>query len=247
MLLRLGLDVDGVFADFNAGFRRQIVAITGRDLFPAGAYEPPEWNYPKGLGYTPEEISQTWRSVEAAPAFWSSLSPYPGAAHALRVLNQGIFEGHWDVTFLTTRGGTPTARRQTAEWLHWHELSFPQVAVCHHEEDKARFASAFKVDVVIDDKVSNLETVYDANRRKVHVVLLDRAWNRSTADRERLQREAGALFHVVTSLAQFLTLASDLRQRRLSDETLGTAPTSSPSSPRQSSPPGRPARSAPLY
>src|SRR5712691_9573992 len=110
----IGVDCDGVLADFNTAFIALCKKVTGRNLFPEG-YEQHTWNYPEALGYTSEEVSAVWASIKANPDFWAMLPVYPEAYDALRYLQNLRFRGD-DIYFITNRMGN-CPKHQTERWL----------------------------------------------------------------------------------------------------------------------------------
>ena len=62
--MRLGIDVDGVLANFSKGYAELIIELTGKNLFQPGDIEdPPVWDWDILRGYTKEEVSATWKHI----------------------------------------------------------------------------------------------------------------------------------------------------------------------------------------
>jgi len=53
MIFKLGIDVDGVLADFVTAYKNLYIATTGRDTFNG----TPCWDFDLAAGYTKEERS----------------------------------------------------------------------------------------------------------------------------------------------------------------------------------------------
>jgi len=175
---RVGVDVDGVLADFNAGYRRRLCEVTGRDLFPPGYYAPTEWHYPnKSLGYTADEIGATWESIKADRMFWLNLKPLPGA----QALITALLNRPWqiDVYFITARPGIK-AKRQTERWLanvwnYYDAHVTPTVLIA--SGSKGNIAEGLRLTHFIDDRPDNCEAVATCGIC-VGTYLYTTSWNR---------------------------------------------------------------------
>ncbi len=164
----IGVDIDGVLADFNAAFINLVIQETGRDLFPPRPFDIPLWNYPEHYGYDQEEIAKVWGVIEHSPIFWQTLPYYPDTYDSAKYLRQQMELGH-DVYFVTSRPGL-TAKVQTERWLRRLALS-PTVLI---SSLKGLCAKALRFDAYIDDKWEN---AVDAARTGTATTLLSRPWN----------------------------------------------------------------------
>lgn len=167
----LGIDCDGVLADFNSAFIDRVIAVTGRDLFPPRPFDIPTWNYPEWYSYTRQEVSDVWEDIKRDPLFWATLPVYPDTTQALRRLETLAYNGA-DVYFITARPGV-RAKAQTEEWLqasgYSHQL--PTVLVA---SEKGLCATALGLDVYLDDRWENaVDVAYTPTR----TFLLNRPWN----------------------------------------------------------------------
>lgn len=170
---RIGCDVDGVLADFTAGFRRALVEVSGRELVPPG-YQPTVWDWPRAVGYSAEEEAAAWSWIARSPTFWCDLPALPGAWQLLRSLSR--LDPASEVYFVTNRPGSPTAKRQTERWLVAHGYEgHPTVLVVRGS--KGAVAGALDLTVVIDDRPENCRDVLAAVP-DAQVILPVRAWNR---------------------------------------------------------------------
>lgn len=174
--LRVGVDIDGVLADFNDSFIKRIIDVTGKDLFPPRPFAIPTWDYPEVFGYSTEEIARVWVDIKTDPMFWSLLPPYPETRRVLDRLAMLQQEHDADLYFITARPGK-TAKRQTEQWLvrySWMQMLRPTVLI---SSLKGRCASALDLDVYIDDRCENARDV--ASTSLARSFLLDRPWNQS--------------------------------------------------------------------
>jgi 5'(3')-deoxyribonucleotidase len=165
----IGVDIDGVLADFNSTYVERVIAITGRDLFPPRPFAIPCWDYAPIYGYTKEEEKLAWVSIIEDPTFWAKLSPYADTEDSIKFLVRLIAEGH-DVYFVTARPGL-NSKKQTEDWLRRMGMPSPTVLISH---SKGLCADALKLDAYIDDRWEN---AVDVVTRGVKTFLLDRPWN----------------------------------------------------------------------
>lgn len=153
--IHLGLDIDGVFADFNAAFRKKLIDLTGVDKFqnqPATT-----WHYAtEQFGYDREDVRRVWRHINDSPNFWLDINPRPGAIRFFTELRRR--EGMtFDYTFITSRRGF-RAKRQTQHWLGMHGIDHPTVILT---ADKFDVYDALKITHVIDDATWNVQAALD--------------------------------------------------------------------------------------
>lgn len=179
----LGLDIDGLFADFNGhpdthGFSQLLCQVTGRDLFPR-PWEPTTWHWWGALGYKPSEGSDAWESLKRSGTFWRDLPAYDGTREFFRLLN-GYDELELQVTFLTTRMGRG-AHYQTRRWLQSYGMHAPQVVLAANSQSKGLLAQALALDAYIDDYPPNVEAVRQY-APKTDVRLYRRPWNTAVVE-----------------------------------------------------------------
>ncbi len=177
--LKVGLDLDGVFADFCTGFAKLLVETSGRDLFPKPWDGPSLWNWWAPLGYRRSESDAAWKAVQDRPDFWASLSPLAHAHVALTAVRQLQKASLLDPYFLTTRPG-PTAHAQSVDWLVQHGVPNPNVTLCASPDAKGLMARNLQLALVVDDHCENLIAV------KMHstarLVLYDQPWSTNYRD-----------------------------------------------------------------
>lgn len=189
-LPRLGIDIDGVLAQFDRPFAALLNQILPHhDLppidFPVTDVTFPhlwDWDvyYMTRAGISAETqqeiLAEAWGAIKASTAFWATLPGYPSTGTDLTYLRACIENG-WDLYFITCRPGM-TAKFQSEAWLMSKGLKapfVPTVLICESGEiNKPRLCKALGLDALIDDKPSNLRGVPAETRR----YLLDRPWNR---------------------------------------------------------------------
>lgn len=157
---RLGLDLDGIFADFNTEAALTIARLTGRTLAPNGQcpYLPHVWDWMRAVGYKKSEIDAFWRHVEADPSWWADLLPYRGTREFFRQLDAAIRAHVLDVFFLTTRPAY-NAHWQCVQWVKEHGIEHPQVAIAHNSASKGLLAAGLQLGAYVDDYAPNLTAV----------------------------------------------------------------------------------------
>lgn len=149
--MRVGLDVDGVLADFNTQFVRTIIEVTGEDKFPP-TNRYPVWDYPEHFSYTPMQMSDVWTKIKNSTSFWRTLAPE--ASVDFSVIERVSGWPH-DVYFITSRPGV-CAKLQTEAWLVDRGITNPTVLITSH---KGSACATLGIDAYIDDKTDNIQSV----------------------------------------------------------------------------------------
>lgn len=182
----LGIDIDGVLADFTTAYADLLVEITGSDLLPKGWREgivnktfPTSWNWDLDAGYTKEQTRQVWeRGILTSAKFWRSLQALPGAQDAIKQFNKLSNEGH-EVYFMTHRMGKK-AKQQTEEWLYDHGMNYPTVLL---SGDKTPLLANLGAKFFIDDKVATMNDVLRAGVVGEHLYIINSPWNNEGRER----------------------------------------------------------------
>jgi hypothetical protein len=174
MSLRIGFDVDGVFADMNAALREQ-----AESLFSRGPAENSEQgpNTSEGVqgtsrrpvfDLTPRQQRQLWKHIATVEGFWESMTEIELGSTA-RVAELAA-RYRWEVIFLTKRppSAGATSQVQTQRWLAARGFPHPSVFVV--QRSRGLIAAALALDVVIDDRPENcLDVVAESQARAVLV------------------------------------------------------------------------------
>ncbi len=162
--MRLGIDLDGVVADFNQGW----VSRYNRDFDAAlSTNDIVEWDAPTGLTHF-GDMDQFWewaRTCGEGKSIFRPLLPYPAAIEALTELDRA---GH-HIVILTTK--PDFAVHDTYEWLAEHRMPTTEV---HILDDKTEV----DCDLYVDDADHNLEALVASHPASV-VCRFVRPWNRS--------------------------------------------------------------------
>ena len=157
--LKIGLDLDGVFCDFNPAFADEL-RKTGRDLVPR-PFTPTTWVWWKPLGYRQSESDAAWKAVDADPLWWVKLRTMHPQATTIRffkTLTDLVHRHLVDAVFMTSRP-SPNAHWQSVEWLRQHGMTSPQVLIAEHAESKGQLAKILGLQAVLDDYPANLHAI----------------------------------------------------------------------------------------
>ncbi len=164
MSLRIGVDVDGVLADFRSAFRalaRPEAADTDTSGLSPSTDSPLE----------PSEIRQLWDVIAHAPNWWLQLKAYePDEIPRLYALARQL---GWEVFFLTKRprSAGETVLVQTQWWLERHGFYMP--AVLTVPGSRGELANALRLDLIVDDQMVNCAEVISASSSKAVLMLRD--------------------------------------------------------------------------
>jgi 5' nucleotidase, deoxy (Pyrimidine), cytosolic type C protein (NT5C) len=178
-MARIGIDADGVIADFIEAFN-QVVNHLWPGKLPIG-FQPTEWDYKGAL--TQAEMSTAWKTAVSTPNFWLGLRAY--SANVTALARWLIAQRNHDVYIVTSRSETPgmTATKQTEWWIKSCGI-FPNdnvlgVIVVPDSNEKYNVYAHGGFDFSIDDKPSTIQQC-DMLHPILYThkaALLDRPWN----------------------------------------------------------------------
>jgi 5'(3')-deoxyribonucleotidase len=160
--MRLGIDLDGVVADFNAGWIGLHRAEFGSDLRPEMVTT---WDGLHELGGF-ADMGAFWRWARGnrdRPSIFRHLDPYPDALDTLRALDA---DGH-DIVIVTTK--PRWARTDTLRWLADHDLPTTEVHITQAKHEVA-------CDVYLDD-APHVVSALVRHRPEATVCRFVRPWN----------------------------------------------------------------------
>ena len=194
MSLRLGIDIDGVLADFRAAFRKASKVSVGHAIDDQGD--------PKAsLGQ--REAKRVWEQIARTPNWWMTLEPYePDQVARLYQLTRAA---GWEVFFLTNRPASAgdTVQFQTQWWIERQGFYLP--AVLTVPGSRGEVANGLRLDLVIDDLIMNCVEVVSASTAKA--LLMMRNGDRA-AEKHAIDRGIG----VVPNLAEALVVIERLNE-----------------------------------
>jgi hypothetical protein len=162
MALRIGIDMDGVLADFRSAFRETAKACLGRNI-----EEDDDPASERSLGE--KDVQRVWELVARTPNWWMTLRPYePEQIARLYRLTRAA---GWEVFFLTKRPSSAgdSVQFQTQWWIERYGFYLP--AVLTVPGSRGEVANALRLDVVVDDLVLNCVEVISASTAKAILLL----------------------------------------------------------------------------
>jgi uncharacterized HAD superfamily protein len=141
--MRIGLDIDGVLADFPAAVIERARVMGLADYFPPSSSDVHYW----GIS---EKFSEVMRAAWTSERFWMSLPPIP------RSLAPWHFEPD---CYITSR---PIDSSVTEAWLK--EWGFPEADVITvvKPEDKLQHILDRKIDLFVDDYYVTVEQLLES-------------------------------------------------------------------------------------
>jgi hypothetical protein len=226
MSLRVGMDLDGVVANFKSAFETAAadagVSLPGGEVGAAAA-DP----------LSSRDVKRIWDHVKRTPNWWVRLSPYE-PAQIVR-LHETARRLRWEVVFMTRRPSTAgdSVQFQSQWWLEQQGFYYP--AVMTVPGSRGELANALRLDVIVDDQIHNCVDVISASTAKA--VLLHRDTRDPAVDDHAVSRGIGVVSSLEEALDVLDHLHGVLRERRgrlqrladwftpaPKDETLPTVP-----------------------
>lgn len=202
MSLRVGVDLDGVIANFRSAFE-SAAAETGVAL-PAGidnATTDP---------LSSRDIRRIWDHVKRTPNWWVHLAPYEPAQ--ITRLYETARRLRWEVVFVTRRPSTAgdPVQFQTQWWLEQQGFYYPAVVTV--PGSRGELANALRLDVLIDDQIHNCVDVISASTAKAVLVMRDAA--DPAVEDHAVSRGIGVVRSLEEALDVLDHLHAVLRERR---------------------------------
>ena len=192
-MLRLGVDVDGVVADFQSAFR----ALAERELgLTPGDAE---------TGLSKSDVDRLWRAVASTTNWWLDVPAYePDQIERLYAQSR---KARWEVFFMTSRppSAGDSVQLQTQVWLERHGYFLPSVLTTPAGA-RGELARSVRLDLALDDRPVNCLEIISASNAKALMVLRG-----PTQARAREAAEARGI-GVVSSLAEALDAVERLAE-----------------------------------
>lgn len=164
--MKIGYDIDGVFADFPRAFAKLVKEQTGKVIPPV----PTKFNWHRDV-VTPEEEAKLWHTVQTTD-FMLHVPRYQWALALADQANAWRKRGH-HVYFITSRHGVH-ARRLAEDWLFTRVfVDMPSVI---QSAEKGMVANALELDIFIDDQLQYCQQVANACPM-CDVIQVAHAWN----------------------------------------------------------------------
>jgi len=168
----LGLDIDGVVADFITPFLKLLQARSGSGpIDPASITDP---NFTRHPFLTRELIFECMETASYDPEFWRAMTPLLSSDQWLTL--DRISQAH-DVLFITHRWVRDTydIHRITCDWLRRHGLTRPVVHFT--QEKKSALIRKLGIELFVDDRHENCEDV--AGETDAVVLMPHRPYNQA--------------------------------------------------------------------
>jgi hypothetical protein len=207
MSIRVGFDVDGVVANFNKTFRETAASIESNGIS----------SEPGGRTLAADAMKRVWDHIGRTPQWWLQLEAYEDGQ--IERLYKTSRDRRWEVYFMTTRPASAgeTTQFQTQWWLESH--GFPLPAVLTVPGSRGDAANALKLDITVDDRLTNCIDIIAASRSKA--LLLLRRDDQNVRDQALARGIAvvGTLEAAITAVEEFeeVKRATSGRLSRLAD------------------------------
>jgi uncharacterized HAD superfamily protein len=170
--MMVGLDIDGVVADFITPFLQLLAERTGSGpIDPASITDP---NFMQHPFLTQEIIFQCMEAASYDPEFWRALEPLPSKSQ-WQTLEQ--ISAEHQVAFITHRWVRDTydIHQITCDWLRRHGLTRP--VVFFTQEKKSALIRELGIELFVDDRHENCEDV--ATETNAIVFMPNRPYNQA--------------------------------------------------------------------
>ena len=168
----VGMDIDGVVADFLPAFLRFVEKKTGNGPIPAETIT--DFDFKQHPVLTEAIVEECMVAISYDPDFWHGLSSLlsPSEWEALEGLGR-----KGELVFITHRYERDTydIHRVTCDWLRSHGISAPVVHFT--QESKANLVEQLGVKLFVDDRHENCQEV--AERTQATVIMPHRLYNQS--------------------------------------------------------------------
>jgi uncharacterized HAD superfamily protein len=178
--MMIGLDIDGVLADFISPFLRVLEARMGNG--PIDPESITDLNFMNHPLITMEIISECIARVSDDPKFWQALAPLP-SAEQWQALDRLSCKNN--LVFVTHRYERETydIGQVTRDWLSKHGVSHP--VVYFTQNYKSELIGKLNVELFVDDRHENCRDV--AENTEAVVLMPHRSYNQSF-NHPRVQR-----------------------------------------------------------
>jgi len=174
--LRVGIDLDGVLAQFDAPaleLMRQIQPTGIADVVFDDITHPDTWGWPAKYGVTPATSREFWKRVcTSDTAFWNRLPVTSEVDMSLKRLLDGP---DIQTYYVTSRPFAAIAATQS--WLD--RFGFKGTLIVVKSGTKGHVVNALGLHALIDDKMENLTDVLESCKRSCVPILLSKPWNKN--------------------------------------------------------------------
>src|SRR5215510_12887400 len=194
MALRIGIDIDGVIADFRTAFHAAALRCLRRDVADSDDLE-------SAGPLSPDDVRKVWDYIGRTQNWWMDVPPYePDQIARLYSLTRAA---GWEVFFMTKRppSAGDSVQFQTQWWIERFGFYLP--AVMTVPGSRGDIANGLRLDIVIDDQLINCVEVISAAPTKALLML-------RSADSAAKDHAANRGIGVVSSVSEALTVLERL-------------------------------------
>jgi hypothetical protein len=194
MALRIGLDVDGVLADFRTAFHAAAVHCLRHDIDDVDDMET--------VGpLSPDDVRRVWEYVAKTQNWWMGVPAYePDQIARLYSITRAA---GWEVFFMTKRppSAGDSVQFQTQWWIERFGFYLP--AVLTVPGSRGDISNGLRLDMILDDQLINCVEVISAAPTKALLML-------RTADASAREQAANRGVGVVSTLSEAITVLERL-------------------------------------
>lgn len=186
MSFTLGLDLDGVVADYTAGFGAFVAEDAGIQI---GELPPPtSWNFHQsGWPILDTEHYLRLHTKAVENALFAEMPIIDGAAQAVRNLRDAGVSVRIVTHRLLTGGRFSQVVTDTVDWLDHHGIEYDDLCFLKEKAD-------LDCDLMLDDSPTNLQSFKGAG---VPYLIYDQPYNRLSVG-DRVRNWSGAEFFILS-------------------------------------------------
>jgi hypothetical protein len=194
MAIRIGIDVDGVLADFRTAFQAAAMRCLRREM---DTNEPDQ----TAGALTARDIRRVWEYIEKTQNWWMEVPAYePEQIARLYAITRA---SGWEVFFLTKRPSSAgdSVQFQTQWWIERFGFYLP--AVLTVPGSRGDIANGLRLDLLVDDQLINCVEVVSSSTAKAVLML-------RSADATARDHATNRGIGVVNTLAEAVTVLERL-------------------------------------
>jgi hypothetical protein len=194
MALRIGIDMDGVVADFRSAFHDAALRCLKHDV-------PDQEDFESAGPLSPDDVRRVWDYIARTQNWWMEVQPYEPEQIA-RLYSATRAMG-WEVFFMTKRppSAGDSVQFQTQWWIERFGFYLP--AVLTVPGSRGEVANGLRLDIVIDDQIMNCIEVISAAPTKALLML-------RSADAVAREHASNRGIGVVASMSEAITILERL-------------------------------------
>lgn len=149
----IGIDCDGVLADFSLAFTSTINFLKPTAaVIPRHVNDQRFWDWTKESQITKEMVNEAWRFVRDTPGWWTQLEPIPKWQEIATLNHLAMMTDVMVITHRPRKNGSVIS--ETRAWLDHVGLKKLGLVVT---DDKTNLVKDLRLDMMLDDLPENLE------------------------------------------------------------------------------------------